>query len=178
MSQTTPDAFALKRPTTALIACYKAQYQGSQIPHCFESHGVTKFLIAAEVFVLIPLNTTHLQGNPQLYQSSWGFQRSICRDKAKNLLLLPWLLGFSELHLIYLCFYHSSQTLQTTIHTSCHWHIPIWVNSRIQTLFEHTVGMYSGKGKTWWIKFMSFPGSEIPLVTHAGDKIAVPNICS
>lgn len=151
-----PGAFALKQPTTAPPAPHKAQYQGSnkeqetryhlKFQTCSENHDVTKLLIASEVFILIPFTTAHLQGNPQSYQSSPGYQRSICRDKANNFLLSPWLFVFSEHHLIYLCFYHGSQIFQTAISTSCHLHIPIRINSKIQTQFEHIVGIYSGKG--------------------------------
>lgn len=73
------DAFALKQPATDLTAHYKAQRWDSnkqwkarchlQIHTCFENLDVTKFLIAAEVFLLIPFNTTHLQGSPKQYQS-------------------------------------------------------------------------------------------------------------
>lgn len=79
MTQTAQDAFALKQPTTALTARYMAQNQGSHkqqdarpwIPHLIWKQHYTKFLVAAEVLILILFNATHLQGNPQWYQNSW-----------------------------------------------------------------------------------------------------------
>lgn len=66
----------------------------------------TKFLVDAEVFVLIPFITTHLQGSPRWYHISSRYQKRICRDKTSNVLLFLCLTGFSEHHPIYLCFYH------------------------------------------------------------------------
>lgn len=96
----------------------------------------TKFLVAAEVFVLIPFITTHLQESPRWYHSPCRYQKRICRDEASNILLFLWLSGFSEHHPIYLCFYHKifralPLLLATcTLPSGCTEKYKLWVHCR------------------------------------------------
>lgn len=130
----------------------------------------TKFLVAAEVFVLIPFITTHLQGNPSGITAHAGIRRE-----------------YSEMKQAMFCFSCGSQTFQSTtrfisaftIGFSDHYlyFLPLahcHLGALKNTNSEHTPGMYSGKGKhnEYSPHFPQFQKSHW-LLTQ-GDRCQIP----